>query len=256
MLLAVIWYWLCKCDAVCAECPSDQSINVGRRVIFNSGNAVDHNMLIQVVYMLSRSVVWISLVDMLALSSVSAVALSFEPSGGGSTVSAELVSLNLYPGQLMRFGVCLRMEAVLKVCLHSSADMNYMWLQNDSVAVTTASALVVLSLVCGLMSCVMRWGLLECLALSFLTSSHTWDAAGSVAVLVFLYDAVVLSSTLPSLTWDAAGSGVRVLLSLYDSNVLSVRSSYYVLICWKSTPYTLEQEKPVLFSAWMIFVYN
>ena len=168
-------------------------------------------------------------------------------------MSAELISLISYPGQLMRFGVCLRMKAVLKVCLHSSADM---WLQHDSVAVTTASALVVLSLVCGLMSCVMRWDLLACIALSSLTSSHTWDAAGSVAVLMFLYDAVVLSSTLPSLTWDAAGSGVRVLLSLYDSNVYSVRSSYCVLIRWKITPYAPEQEKPVLFSAWMSFVYN
>ena len=73
---------------------------------------------------------------------------------------------------------------------------------------------------------------------------------------MFLYDAVVLSSTLPSLTWDAAGSGVRVMLSLYDSNVYSVRSSYYVLIRWKITPYSPEQEKPVFFSAWMSFVYN
>ena len=45
----------------------------------------------------------------------------------------------------MGFGVCLRMEAVLKVCLHSSVDM---WLQRDSVAVTTAYARMVLLLVC------------------------------------------------------------------------------------------------------------
>ena len=93
--------------------------------------------------------------------------------------------------------MCLCMETVLKVWVSSSADM---WLQHVSVAITTTSALVVSSLVCGLMSCVMRWDLVECLKLSSLTSSHAWDAAGSVAVLMFLYDAVVLSSTLPSLT--------------------------------------------------------
>ena len=73
---------------------------------------------------------------------------------------------------------------------------------------------------------------------------------------MFLYDAVVLSSTLPSLTWDAAGSGVRVLLSLHASNVYSVQSSYYLFIRWKITPYAPEQEKSVLFSAWISFVYN
>ena len=137
----------------------------------------------------------------------------------------------------MKFGVGLRMKAVLKVCLHSSADM---WLQHDSVAVTTVSELVVLSLVCGLMSCVMSWDLVECLALSSLTSYHTWYAAGSVAVLMVLSDATALSSTLSSLTWDASGSGVLVLLFLCNANVLSVKVSYYVSICWKSTHYAHE----------------
>ena len=253
MPCAVMGYWLCKCNAACTVCSPDQSINGDRRVIFNSRNDVDHSMLTQVVYMLSLSVVLIALVDMLAVSSVSTVALSFEQSGGGSTVGAELGSPNSYPGQLMRFEVCLWMETVLKVWVCSIADM---WLQHDSGAITTAFALVVSSVVRVLMSCVLRWDMVEGLKISSLTSSHAWDASGSVAVLMFLYDAVVLSSTLPSLTWDAAGSGVRVLLSLYDSNVYSVRSSYCVLIRWKITPYAPEQEKPVLFFAWISFVYN
>ena len=241
--LAVMWYWLFKCNAVCTVWFTDQSINVGRRGIFNCGNAVDHNMSTQVVYNLSLRVVLISLVGMLAHSLVST--LSSESSAKGSRVRGELVSLNSYPGQLMKFGVGLRMKAVLKVCLHSSADI---WRQHDSVAVTTAFALVVLSLalvvlslVCGLMSCVMSWDLVECLALSSLTSYHTWDAAGSVAVLMVLSDATALSSTLSSLTWDASGSGVLVLLFLCNANVLSVKFSYYVSICWKSTHYAHEQ---------------
>lgn len=234
--LAVMWYWLFKCNAVCTVWFTDQSINVGRRGIFNCGNALDHNMSTQVVYNLSLRVVLISLVGMLAHSLVST--LSSESSAKGSRVRGELVSLNSYPGQLMKFGVGLRMKAVLKVCLHSSADI---WRQHDSVAVTTAFALVVLSLVCGLMSCVMSWDLVECLALSSLTSYHTWDAAGSVAVLMVLSDATALSSTLSSLTWDASGSGVLVLLFLCNANVLSVKFSYYVSICWKSTHYAHEQ---------------
>ena len=130
MPFAVVWYWLCTCDAACTVCSPDQSISGGRRVIFNSGNDVDHSMLTQVVYMLSLSVILIALVDMLAFSSVSTVALSFEQSGGGSTVRAELASPNLYPGQLMRFEMCLCMETVLKVWVSSSADM---WLHHDLV---------------------------------------------------------------------------------------------------------------------------
>ena len=87
----------------------------------------------------------------------------------------------------------------------------------------------------------MSWDLVECLALSSLTSYHTWDAAGSVAVLMVLSDATALSSTLSSLTWDASGSGVLVLLFLCNANVLSVKFSYYVSICWKSTHYAHEQ---------------
>ena len=116
MPCAVMGYWLCKCEAACPVCSPDQSINGDRRVIFNSGNDVDHSML-------SLSVVLFALVDMLAFSFVSTVALSFEQSGGDSTVGAELVSPNSYPGQLMRFEVCLCMEAVLKVCVRSSVDM-------------------------------------------------------------------------------------------------------------------------------------
>ena len=109
--LAVMGYCLWKCDALCAVCFPDRLINGDRRVIFNSGNDVDHNMLTQGVHMVSLSVVLIAVIGMPVLSSVSTVALSVETSGGGSTVKAELVSLNSCPGQRMGFGVCLRMEA-------------------------------------------------------------------------------------------------------------------------------------------------